>query len=769
MKKFLLPILTLLVCVANVHAAMPAKSMYAPAGTDTVRISATEFEVFEYDNKGNDWFVAMYSSDSTYLVCFDYVSATSSGTFTLKDMIVGYSWIQVCKNKQYIDYRAVTLTVQKNKDKSIDLNADILGSDGKVYIVAMHYVHKRPVVTPKDTVDYTFPEAELNVGTISFQLHTEDKPEVYFSTILYYNGCVEGTYTEDDIAPYGACIRVDSTWIDAIRYDLTITQTDYVYQAYAEMIGTDSILYRITLTSHSVQPKRTVDITINNMTIEDFTSTQGLYYVDGYNAQYQVTVEVTANSIADGEYTSGLKIALASADMQTSPLLYLYTLTTTPAMRKVQIDMLGKDTVRYRIDMAYIVPATKDTVEVAFAHSAELTHAKSAGNYQFYNYDDRYIASIDIHTDTLGGTFGGDDIDKYYSFMGVITAQDTIGVRVMDAKVVLSQSADTIYLQADVVGEDSILYKVSMFHVPPVAKDTVVLLIPSARYNDLLSRGAYQVHGYTPDSSYYLSITPFTQQIEGTYDVSEMYSPYSYIAHFDQAGSFTRIPFYNGEVVAEQHDRCLNMTGGILGKDTVFYQIRMTANVPLKYDSVSGEVDFAYTQQDQVSINTAYLADSSMILFDAVAFGVINNTYIRFNTTTTTDPVTIIPTGVYPINYSRQPGTVYAGSVSVDKAGNEAPAPSFFARTWMDGRIVPPLYFMVSGTVKVENRDGALFIEVDALNSYGRPIHITYDSDATAIQHTKVDSVRTRKIIRDGHILIRRGEEVFTLQGQRWQ
>ncbi len=753
MKRFLLPLFATIMCVSAAQAAAPDK--------DTIRIYATELASCEYNEETKDWFLALISEDYKYTVCFNYIAEEVTGTFSKQDMLPDHSWIQERKSKKYIDYRSLTLTVKKTDKGKIEIHADIVGSDDSIYVVDVHRVN----FTPKDTVSYTLGEAELNIGNISFQMHTEDKPEVYFSTILYYEGLIEGTYTEAEMAPYGASLRIDTIWIDALRYDLTVTQQDYVYQAKAEMIGNDSVLYRLTMTSHSLVPKRTVDIAIRNMTIENLTSTQGIYYLDGFNDDYAVSVQVTADSIADGVFSMGFTTTLNSKEgKSTTGLQTTLTLTTDVKSRMVKINMLGKDTVLYRIDMGYIIPTPTDTVDVPFTRSAELTHAKAAGNYQFYNRNDRYIAAIDVHTDTLGGTFRGDAIDKYYSFLGVIRSRDTLGVRVMDAKVVLSQAQDTTYLAADVIGDDSVMYRVTMFYVPPVAKDTVLLTIPKAQYYNQNMQGAYQIHGYTPDSAYYLSLTPFTEQPEGTFEVSDMYQKYSYIAHFDHKGGFTRIPFYSGEVTAKRQGRYLDVVGGIMGKDSIYYKVHMSAIMPLSYDSVSGEVNFTYGTQDEVTINTAYLADSSMILFDAVSYGVTNNTYIRFNTDTT-DAVTIIPTGVYPIDDSRQLGTVLAGSVGADKDGNPAPLPSFFGRTLWTGQIVPPLYFMVEGTVSVENRDGYLYIEVNARNSYGRLVHIIYNSNPTPVENVATPPDRATKILRNGQVLIQRDGKTYTITG----
>lgn len=760
MKKGILIISIVLSAVFGIHAANVA---------DTIRIYATGLAACEYDKDANDWYLALISEDYKYIACFDYVSEEVTGTFSQQDMLADYSWIQERRSGKYIDYRSATLTVRKTDNGLIEVHADILGSDGNVYIVDVHRVD----LVPKDTVVYHFEDAELNIGTINFQMHTADVPEAYFSTIIYYEGLIDGSYTDADMAPYGACLRFvkpqeeknDTIWVDALRYDLDITQQGYVYQANAEMLGSDSVLYLVSMTSHSFEPKRTVDIAIRNMTIENLTTTQGIYYLDGFNDDYEVSVQVTADSIADGEFSTNLVTTVTSAAGTVTGLQTTLTMTTDLKSRLVKINMLGKDTVLYRIDMGYIIPTPTDTVSVPFIHSCELTHAKAAGNYQFYNRDSRYIAAIDVHTDTLGGTFSGDDIDKYYSFLGVIRGRDTLGVRVMDAKVTLRQSApDTTFLTAEVIGDDSVMYHVTMFYVPPVAKDTVVLNIPHAEYYDKNMQGAYQMHGYTPDSTYYISITPFTETTEGTFEVSDMYSKYSYIARFDSKDRFTRIPFYSGEVTATLRGHYIDMAGGIMGRDSIFYKVNMSALKPLPYDSVSDQAEFAYSTQDEVTVNTAYLADSSMILFDAVSYGTTNTTYIRFNTTTT-DPVTLIPTGVYPIDDSRRSGTVLAGSISTDKDGNPAPAPSFFARTLWTGQIVPPLYFMVEGTVSVENRDGYLYIEVNARNSYGRPIHITYNSNPTPVDNITTPATRARKVLRDGQVLILRDDKTYTLTG----
>ena len=79
------------------------------------------------------------------------------------------------------------------------------------------------------------------------------------------------------------------------------------------------------------------------------------------------------------------------------------------------------------------------------------------------------------------------------------------------------------------------------------------------------------------------------------------------------------------------------------------------------------------------------------------------------------------------------------------------------------------MYFMVAGTVTVENHDGNLFIEVDALNSFDIPIHITYTVTETALENSTVESSSTRKVIENGQLLILRGNDRFNVLGTKIQ
>lgn len=216
--------------------------------------------------------------------------------------------------------------------------------------VTARNIPDRPVVTPKDTVDYTFPEAELTISAKAFQLQTPDTKEVYFFTSISSKGRIAGTYTENDVTPWGISFRVGEAWIGAVRYDITVTEQDYVYHAKAELVGNNDILYRIDLTSRTLAPTSVVDITLRNMATEDITAMQGFFEVKGSDAQYSVLVRVEADEMADGGYEESISATVTTSGGAVASRLAKLTLDKQTAY----VEILGTNSVLYRVRMTTI-------------------------------------------------------------------------------------------------------------------------------------------------------------------------------------------------------------------------------------------------------------------------------------------------------------------------------------------------------------------------------------------------------------------------------
>ena len=128
--------------------------------------------------------------------------------------------------------------------------------------------------------------------------------------------------------------------------------------------------------------------------------------------------------------------------------------------------------------------------------------------------------------------------------------------------------------------------------------------------------------------------------------------------------------------------------------------------------------------------------------------------------------ITLMP-GTYTISDSQDYMTVLA---SVGVVGGKV-NPSFYGLMSEDGKgIVPPLYFIVGGTVEVENRDGKLYIEVNAVNSYNVPIHIVFDGtkQTTAVENITTEKGATKRI-ENGQLLINRNGNTYNVLGAQIQ
>lgn len=75
---------------------------------------------------------------------------------------------------------------------------------------------------------------------------------------------------------------------------------------------------------------------------------------------------------------------------------------------------------------------------------------------------------------------------------------------------------------------------------------------------------------------------------------------------------------------------------------------------------------------------------------------------------------------------------------------------------------------VVSLTVTVEKVNGQLKVEVNAVNSYGVPIHIVYDAsaDTTAIEDLQTEGiVDVHKKVVDGQLVIIRNGKAYNAAG----
>jgi hypothetical protein len=93
--------------------------------------------------------------------------------------------------------------------------------------------------------------------------------------------------------------------------------------------------------------------------------------------------------------------------------------------------------------------------------------------------------------------------------------------------------------------------------------------------------------------------------------------------------------------------------------------------------------------------------------------------------------------------------------------------PSYYGE--LDEGSLVALYMFVGGTIEVsKNELGKLHIEMNVVNSYNVPVHITYDDiTTTAVENVTLDSVQAEKTLQDGQLLINRNGETYNAVGAK--
>jgi len=127
-----------------------------------------------------------------------------------------------------------------------------------------------------------------------------------------------------------------------------------------------------------------------------------------------------------------------------------------------------------------------------------------------------------------------------------------------------------------------------------------------------------------------------------------------------------------------------------------------------------------------------------------------------------TDADILIPEGEYKINKSFRPGTVLGNAGPDDQ--NQISTP-FYATVDNLGYLTN-IYMWVKGTITVAKKNGKLYLEVNAFNSYDVPVHIIYDgSTQTSIINPLKPTAQPRKYLRNGQLIINYDNIEYNLQG----
>ena len=781
--------------------------------TDTVEIVATTW-AWEYYESDNDWYTTLIDATETYEIKLDYVSTTQAGTFTEADCIMDYTGMYIYDaegNRSIVRFAEVDIVVTDDEN-GLTLHAELLSTDNVLYIVDAHIA---PLPEPKATVNLAYANATLVDGTRSSETFQfwGDENGVYTS-ILLASEQVEGEYDKFDMyVAYANYIMfvdgTDTTFVDFLDLNAVVTKEDKTYKLVADALGSDTIMYHITMSYTKPAPTETIDIVATNMVVDEFEF-WGMVFctVQASNDEYTVTLDM-ANGLPMGELTSeDFNVAYSSvyriADSTEIVFDEIISATVSEVEGKpaVKAQVVGVDNILYNLDLSYVVPEATDTVNVVFDDVVTAKYYAESADYYIYNENENFIVTLDIFEEkgNLMGEYSAEDFDLYYTQLGVINGDTTV-ITIADAKAVVTPVEEGIVLlEAELVGMDAVLYKVStkvdvadkglqydategflmdeyttedLYTINDQSANGYIMFdVESADGNDLMGL-VFWVDGadentIIPTGTYQINDTQESGSVLASTGYGAQGLTYSLYATLDAEGMITPPCWFmvGGEVVVSEENGILSITVDAVNSNnlpifiTCEYDLNTKQGLP--YDMTEGSLNVTYTDNDDVVVETKYLAEDGVIYLDMTAADGSHTTAVAFFAEAA-DPVIGIPAGTYEINDTQDYGTVMS---SPGVQGGYI-YPSFYGNMNAQGQITIPCYFMVGGNVVVENIENHLKVTIDALNSYDVPAHIVYEADpvGSAVENVTVDTTNASKVIENNQLFIMKEGVMYNVLG----
>lgn len=421
------------------------------------------------------------------------------------------------------------------------------------------------------------------------------------------------------------------------------------------------------------------------------------------------------------------------------------------------ISMLGQDSVLYRLHLYHPVTssAVTDTVDIAINNlSIDLSAVSYMNTFFLDGSNNDYTITI-----ACEGT-GEDGVYEGASTVST-TITDMAGnmIRSVNTKLTLYTTGGVREADAEVYGNDNKFYRIHLMFTIPTPKKTVEIAFDN-RGEGIYYREDGSFYMYNEDLRYIVAMEIYTDTPEGQYERGDFRPRYTYVGVIE-GNDTTGVAMYTASATVTKYGTGYQVDAEILGTDTILYHIRMEVDyryIAIQYDKTEGKFVQHYTDADQVAFDTRNFQTSGYVSFKALSkTGKL--TYLEFYPTAI-DPATTLPVGIYPIDSSEATGTVYAGQGVQNNAVVGSVCGDFTSRG-----LEVPCFFVATGTVKVEAADGKLRLTLDAQNTNGLPIQVTYYEGTTALENATTDTIAVRKIVRDGQVYILYGADTYTTTG----
>lgn len=430
-------------------------------------------------------------------------------------------------------------------------------------------------------------------------------------------------------------------------------------------------------------------------------------------------------------------------------------------------------------ELTYVAPVVIDTVEMSFTDGRIYRHvAEQQTRYDGWDSTKEYNLSIMLKNADTEGSYQWSDINQTFTYMKQFLpakdgeeAGEVKEFVFFDANVDLTETASGCMLDAYMLCTDGKCYHCILECPIPKAEQTVEFEAAEMLYyaDNRESDGFGYFRGFTNgELCINLAIFPHPGKgLAGHYTETDLEELYSMV---QDANGQKVYEIYSADILVERDSiGGWALSGSLLCFNNTEYVFSMACAGEYAEDDDEKELDFHF-MNTEVFVMDQYLASNNvlsllptrrdkyaaLIEFNVADGKAMQEAYLETE-------VYNIAAGVYPINDSGAANTVSSSFGIV----NGEPQPSYACRLMGADQIESPFWFFVSGTVTVSYVEGSRVVEVNALNSFGKKVHILIDDNKEqGVENVMVNECAT-KVLRGGDMIIRTEKSEYNISGQK--
>lgn len=784
--------------------SVAAKAPAQTAGLDTTEVYFSSFYDDPYFYEPCEWYFTL--RNDLYQFNFDLINNTNpnslAGTYTEKDMDEWFSWCMFPEaNGDTHYYKTCNLTIQEEKVSEnmirYVLDAVVLatcGIGGEEYgYFKIHAEHK--IINATHKMDVALYNCTITPEEDRWSIYGKDS-EVEVDLTFFTETGIDGYYSHKLMDDENSKIVHNGKEkgimdLEGVIYGAENVYGGLTYVFMFEAFTTDTCFYNVAMEA-PVQAKDTIEITCTNAIINDmYGVSEQTILVDASTAEYEINAAYNATAITTpAEYPTGYSYVYLT-DLKTGKSIESVVCNLKITGNKLQgyqveITMLGTDYNYYIMHLSYGIPEVKETKVLDFKNNSKTMYyidVLGLKELQIANFDGEYSVSFDIlYIDqVMGGEFDMSNMfaDQTFLIHHINDNGDVYDSPVKPAEFggKVWQEHDTTFLTASILGFDSIQYEISMFYTVPTPTEVVTYTFDgvnneeAVEFTNAISSGIFILDGMSDDGDLMAKVNVErieNNSVEGTFyndgnfEHSDFYPVDTWVKVWNASTrAYDEYAVQKGTMTVTVENNILTAVASFICDNAVQYDLTFITEYTREriiFDTEEGYMEHTFPADAEVYITDFVDGYGIIQLIIADADYAVD---FYFNADAM-DPVIGVPAGVYPIDASFDSGTVLACKGVLP----DGPAQSYFCGIDAEGYLDPlQLYCLVDGTVVVENVNGKLKVEVDAVNSYDVPVKLHYcAAGSTDVENVEVETKAAKRIM-NGQLYIIRNGQIYNATG----